>query len=86
MCNFTAYFLGGFPLRTPSKVRITLDLNKDLDESLESIAAKSHISKSDVLRKALTLILIADKAKGQGQWLGIIGREKNQVVRQIVGV
>ena len=73
-------------MRTPAKVRITLDLNKDLDKSLESIAAKSHISKSDVLRKALALILIADEAKGQGQSLGIIDRKKNKVVREIVGV
>ena len=73
-------------MRTASKVRITLDLNKDLDKSLESIAAKSHISKSDVLRKALALILIADEAKDQGQSLGIIDRKKNLVVREIVGV
>ena len=73
-------------MRTASKVRITLDLNKDLDKSLEAIAAKSHISKSDVLRKALTLILIADEAKDQGQSLGIIDRKKNLVVREIVGV
>ena len=73
-------------MRTSSKVRITLDLNKDLDKSLESIAARSHISKSDVLRKALSLILIADEAKGQGQALGIIDRKKNSVVREIVCV
>lgn len=73
-------------MRSPDKVRMTLDLTPELDKSLGEIAVRERISKSDVLRRALALVLVANEAKSEGRALGIINRKKNTVVREIVGV
>jgi predicted transcriptional regulator len=73
-------------MRSPDKVRMTLDLSPELDKSLGEIAESQRISKSDVLRRALALVLVAKEAKSEGRALGIIDRKKNTVVREIVGL
>ena len=53
------------------KVRISLDLPLPLNEKLESIASREGLSKSDVLRKALALIVVASDATLHGKKVGI---------------
>lgn len=53
------------------KIRLSLDLPRSLNDKLEAIAAREHLSKSDVLRKALALIVVASDAAHQGKKIGI---------------
>lgn len=53
------------------KIRISLDLPHPLNEKLEAIAARDRLSKSDVLRKALALMVVASDAAHKGKKIGI---------------
>jgi metal-responsive CopG/Arc/MetJ family transcriptional regulator len=53
------------------KIRISLDLPHLLNDKLEAIAARDHLSKSEVLRKALALMVVASDAAHKGKKIGI---------------
>ena len=67
------------------KVRLSLDVSLELNETLEELATKIHGSKSDVLRKAIVLMELAVQAKEKEQKLGIIDKDRH-VVTEIVGL
>lgn len=60
-------------MENTDKIRISLDLPKPLNDQLEAIAARDRLSKSDVLRKALALIVVASNAAHNGKKIGIAG-------------
>jgi predicted transcriptional regulator len=66
-------------------VRLSLVVSPELNETLEELAAKSHSSKSDVLRKAIALFDVAAQAKQKNQRIGILDRD-DKVVKEIVGI
>lgn len=72
---------------TPSheKVKLSLFVSPQLNETLESMAQESGSTKSDVLRKALALFEVASEARREGNRLGILTKDR-QVVTEIVGV
>lgn len=67
------------------KVRLSLDLSEELNETLDRLAADSGTTKSDVLRKAIVLVEVAAQAKRKHQKLAIVDEEE-QVVSRIVGL
>jgi metal-responsive CopG/Arc/MetJ family transcriptional regulator len=72
-------------MNTKEKVRLSLDLSKDLYDQLESLATDSHASKSDVLRKALGLMIVAADAKKDNKKLGVFNKDEH-LEKEIVGI
>ncbi len=66
-------------------VRLSLTVSPELNERLEQLAAKSHSSKSEILRKALALFDVATEAKEMHQRLGVFDQNR-QIVTEIVGI
>lgn len=67
------------------KVRLSLDLSQELNETLDRLAAEGGTTKSELLRKAIALVEVATQAKQKHQKLAIVD-EHQQVVSQIVGL
>ena len=70
--------------RTKSTVRVSLDVSPDLNEKLETLAAQSHSSKSDVLRRALYLYSEAAEAKARGLKVGFAEPEQ-PLATEVIG-
>ncbi|MBD2101911.1 DNA-binding protein [Leptolyngbya sp. FACHB-261] len=67
------------------KVRLSLDVSPELNDVLEELAARSNGTKSDVLRKAITLMKVATDARDKGLKVGIVD-ENQHLVTEIVGI
>lgn len=67
------------------KVRLSLDLSKDLYDQLEALANDSQGTKNDVLRKALGLMIVAVDAKKAHKKLGVFDQEEH-LEKEIVGI
>ncbi len=66
------------------KVRLSLDLSAQTNALLEKVVSAQGTTKSDVLRKAIQLVLVAEDARRDGQSLGVIDADK-KLVAEIVG-
>ena len=66
------------------KVRLSLDLSPQTNDLLEKVVAQQGTTKSDVMRKAIQLVLVAEDARLGGQSLGVIDADK-KLVAEIVG-
>ncbi|MBD0373826.1 MAG: DNA-binding protein [Pyrinomonadaceae bacterium] len=75
----------GSPKTEKEKVRLSLDISTELNELLESLAAKTGGTKSDVLRKAIALMEVAVEAKRQGKKFGIAEKDQ-QLSTEIIGL
>ncbi|HEY4883765.1 MAG TPA: hypothetical protein VII08_09000 [Myxococcales bacterium] len=62
--------------QTKDRVRLSLDVSKELNEKLEDLADKIGGTKSEVLRRAIALMEVAVDARAAGKRLGIA--EKGQ--------
>ena len=71
---------------TPARrtVRVSLDVSPDLNEKLEALAAQSHTSKSDVLRRALYLYSEAANARSRGLKVGFAEPEQ-PLTTEVIG-
>lgn len=69
-----------------ARVRLSLDVSPALNDRLEEIAATSHSTKSEVLRKAVALFDIAVEARENGQKLWVGDQPPAGVAREIVGI
>ena len=67
-----------------AKVRLSLDLSPQTNDLLEQVVAQQGTTKSDVMRKAIALVLVAEDARRGGQSLGVIDADK-KLVAEIVG-
>jgi len=68
------------------KVRLSLQVSSSLNQTLEDLAREMHGSKSDVLRRALTLMMIAHESAKEGKAFGIADKKTRQLEREIVGL
>ena len=68
-----------------SKVRLTLDVTDELNERLNELAAEAGGSKSELLRKAISLIEVAVDARKSGNQVAVVDKNR-KVVTTIVGV
>jgi predicted transcriptional regulator len=66
-------------------VRLSLDLSSETNEILERLANDSHVSKADILRKAIALMEVATDAKKRGQKFGVANKDQN-LATEIVGL
>lgn len=75
----------GSPKNEKEKVRLSLDISPEMNTLLESLAAATGGTKSDVLRKAIALMEVAVDAKRRGLKLGLA--EKDQpLTTEIIGL
>lgn len=67
------------------KVRLSLDVSREMNTLLETLADETGGTKSDVLRKAVGLMEVAVAAKKNNQKFGIADKDQ-QLVTEIVGL
>lgn len=56
-----------------ARVRLSLDVSRELNETLEDLAEATDSSKSEVLRKAISLMEVTVRARREGKKVGIAG-------------
>lgn len=66
-------------------VRLSLVVSPELNERLEQLASSAHVSKSEILRKAIALYDVAAEARVEKKRIGILDQNK-QLVTEIVGL
>ena len=59
-------------MATTEKVRLSLQVSQELNQTLEEIAASTGSNLNDVIRQALALIEVAHTAKKEGRHIGIV--------------
>jgi predicted transcriptional regulator len=69
----------------PETIRLSLDVSPELYETLNSLAAKLHSTKSDVLRKAVALLEVAVRAKEEHKKFGVAAADQT-LETEIVGL
>jgi predicted transcriptional regulator len=79
------YYASRFPMAAKQTVRLSLDVSPELNDKLEELADKIHGSKSDVLRKAITLMQVAVEGKERGQRLGLANKDQ-PLATEIIGL
>jgi hypothetical protein len=68
------------------RVRLSLELSKDLNDILETLADQLDATKSEVLKKALILMKVASEEKRKGNSLGVVQDKDDRLVARIVGL
>lgn len=66
-------------------VRMNITISDNLASELDALSAQDDTSKSEILRKALTLFALAREGKREGKKLALIGNN-GQVATEIVGL
>jgi predicted transcriptional regulator len=66
-------------------IRLNLTISDDLARRLDELSGESQTSKSENLRKALTLFDVAREGKRSGKKLALVG-DGGQVTTEIVGL
>ena len=67
------------------KVRLNLDINARTNEILQRLANDAGVTKSDVVRRAISLMSIAVEGKREGFKLGLVASDK-KLTKEIVGL
>ncbi|MCA9773599.1 MAG: ribbon-helix-helix protein, CopG family [Myxococcales bacterium] len=67
------------------KVRLSLDVSPEMYDLLTELAAKTHGTKSEVIRKSVALMELAVAAKERGKKFGIATSTEN-LETEIVGI
>jgi hypothetical protein len=67
------------------KVRLTVDVSPELNETLDQLAGNAHLTKSEILRRAIALMKVAAQAHEKGQKLALIDKDQ-QALTEIVGI
>ena len=70
-----------------NRIRLSLDVSQELNETLEKLAYESDTSKSELLRRAIALMELAVDAKGHGQKMGVFEKvaQEDRLVKEVVG-
>jgi predicted DNA-binding protein len=83
-----------------ARVRLSVDVSPELNDLLDTLAEKTHSTKSDVLRRAIGLMDVAVEAREHGQKLYIseeppfstsragdsTGESHPALIKEIVGI
>lgn len=73
-------------MRPTNRVRLNLEVSPELSERLEEIARELGTSKSDAVRKAITLLGVAADAKEHGRKLYVSENPPVGTSQEIVGI
>ena len=66
-------------------IRLSLDVSPELYETLTTLAAKLHSTRSDILRKAVAFMEVAVRAKDQHKKFGVAAPDQS-LETEIVGL
>lgn len=69
----------------PDKVRLSLQVSQELNQTLEEIANSTGTNRTDVIRQALALMKVAHNAKRDGRHLGLVS-DARKLDTEIVGL
>jgi hypothetical protein len=70
-----------------SRIRLTLDLSGRMGSAIAAYADRHGLTKADVLRTAMELLLKAEKASDDGMQVGAWKEDENRrVEREFVGI
>lgn len=58
------------------KIRVACEISPQLAERLDAIANDSHLTLTDVMRRAFALVDVAYEAKSRGERLGILDADR----------
>jgi metal-responsive CopG/Arc/MetJ family transcriptional regulator len=67
------------------KIRLSLQVSQELNQTLEEIAETTGTNRTDVIRQALALMKVAHSAKKEGRHLGIVSDAK-KLDTEIIGL
>jgi hypothetical protein len=67
------------------KIRLTVDVSPELNQTLEQLAENAHSTKSEILRRAIALMTVAAQAHEKGQKLALIA-EDQPAMTEIIGI
>ncbi|PSF37159.1 DNA-binding protein [Aphanothece hegewaldii CCALA 016] len=68
-----------------TKIRLTLDVSQELNNTLNELADDGNTTKSDILRRAIALMEIAVKAQKEGGKVMLVNNDKSET-KEIVGL
>jgi predicted transcriptional regulator len=68
-----------------SDVRMTVVMPTEVDNQLADLASSKSTSKSEIVRRALALYMVAAEAQIKGQHVALVNDE-NKVLKQVVGI
>lgn len=71
--------------RQKATVKMSLHLSPETNDTLEQLSAHNHMTKSELLRKALALMEVALKNKEKGNHLVIVDKNDKKV-SEILGL
>jgi predicted transcriptional regulator len=66
-------------------IRLSLVVSPELNARLEQLAAAGHTTKSEILRKAISLFDVVAEAKSEKKRFGILDQNKN-LLTEIFGI
>jgi len=67
------------------KVRMNLVMSPELAAALDDLAERNHTSKSEVLRRAVSLLMVVQEAKNRKERVGLFNTDRH-LLTEIVGV
>jgi len=67
-------------------IRFNVVLSDDLNREIDKAAAETETNKSEILRKALQLFLVAREGKQRGLKLGLVEPKTERLQTEIVGL
>lgn len=67
------------------KIRLTLDVSPELNNTLNELASNGNTTKSDILRRAIALMELAVQAQEEGGKVMLVSDDKSET-REIVGL
>ena len=67
-------------------VRFNLVLSDDLNSEIDRLAQESETAKSDILRKAIQLLLVAHDGKKKGLKVGLVEPDTEKLKTEFVGL
>jgi predicted transcriptional regulator len=73
------------PSKKPTPIRLSLDMSPEANQLLEQLATANGTTKSNVMRRALTLFHLSSDAKSQGKRVCILD-QRGEVITEIVGL
>ena len=79
------WYPGPTPVAVPHEIRLSLAVSPELNERLEQLASSGHMTKSELLRRAIALFDVVAEAKSAKKRIGILDQNKN-LETEIVGI
>lgn len=67
------------------KIRLNIFLSQQLNDDLEALAEEAGASRTEIIRRAIALMKVANQAQKEGRYVGIVSDPK-KLETLIVGI